>query len=296
MNKNIFSSKVALVALVVLGAAGQSHAQKLVYIEASSEFDNGRPATYAYNAIDGKNQTAWCSGDNPKDERLVFTFDRPVKIDSFGIIGSKLKAGESDPRFARAKELVLFDGTNERSVRFSDLPQLQDLTLAPAPKTSRLVLTIKKAYAGEHKSAPVCIGEVVLKSGSKELTGAVVKKSLRGLIPPARKLLHTWVDLLDGTERTFEFHVDGTFRFSYEPLLDGKPFKASGTWRRTSKRLVLKTRGKTYRMKVALGRVDDGNGQSLQLHLTGDAPNPSMVHPMRPRPVRPPLDDDDDDF
>jgi len=283
----------AAIALCTLVGSVAAQAQSLSFVEASSEFDNGQPATYAFNAVDGKPGTAWCSQDNPADEKLVFTFSKPTTVDTVGLIVGRINASGLHPDYARAKSVTLFDGTLERSINFNDSPEAQVIKLDAPSTTTRLVLTVKKTHAGKDASAPLCISEVMLGSNGRELTGSTVARNVRGLIPPARKLLHTWVDLLDGTERTLRFSVDGTFTFTYEPLLEGKPVRFKGRWRRTTKSVILTVGKKKHVLKATIGRIDNGYGQTLQLHLTGDAPDPSLVHPLVVVPVRPvELDDD----
>ena len=82
--------------LVALLAWAAPSAANIAFVEASSELDEGRPATYGYNLVDGKDTSAWCSQEQPNNEAVMIGFDRRVKITKVGVIVGALKGGKID--------------------------------------------------------------------------------------------------------------------------------------------------------------------------------------------------------
>lgn len=281
------SRGIALIPLAVSLAAGPALADALAYVEASSELDGGRPASYAYNLVDGKETTTWCSRKEPAGEELVFGFLDAVQVTEIGIVVGALKKDGLDKRRQRVKELRLSDGKTERVIRFKDEPGLQLVRLDPPPKGRRLIAEIKSTYPADAEDAPVCVGELQLKRGSRSLTSSdALGKKVRALNTPSRRLLHMWIDEPSAAERTLVFALDGTFRYQYEPLLDGKPVRLKGRWTAGHRSITLEVRGKKHTLKTQLSRIDDGEQQTEQLTLVGDAPHPSLLVDFRPAPSR----------
>jgi hypothetical protein len=265
------------VATVVSPAAlwpGAARADVLAYVEASSELDDGKPSTFAYNLIDGKDTTMWCSKPGPTGGRLVFGFTDVVTINEIGIVVGAVKGGKLDTRRHRAKEIVVSDGRMERILKMKDVAELQVVKLEPPAKARMIVVEIRDTFAGE-PGTPVCLGEVHLK-GSRVFTHGDLSRQVRALPTPARRLLHAWVDQVDAPERSLLFALDGTFIYDYTPLLEGRPVKVRGKWRAGHTSLTLEVGSKSYTMQKRLSKVESGDGTSEQLALSGEGPHPSM--------------------
>jgi hypothetical protein len=262
---------VPFLALALLSAS-QAGAQSLAFVEASSELDDGKPRSYAYNLIDGKDTTAWCSKPNPGTERLVFGFTKRATVSEFGIVVGAIQGGKIDKRRHRAAEVVVSDGQVERILPMKDEPGLQKIKLNPPAKARMLVVEIRGLHDGE-AGTPLCIGEIHLKGG-RVYTGK--GKEVRSLPTPARRLLHSWVDDVGAPERTLIFGLDGKFRYEFTPLMEGKPRTIVGDWRAGSRTVTLEWRGKKYVMKKRLSKIDGDFGETQQMTLQGDAPHSSM--------------------
>jgi len=257
-------------------SAGTAHAGHLAYVEASTELDDGKPRSYAYNLIDGKDTTAWCSKPDPGQETLVFGFTGKEKVTHIGIVVGAIHSGELDKRRKRVKMLYVSDGNVRREIPFKDKPGLQEIKLDPVVNAQRVLIDIAEVYEGTDGTAPVCIGDIVLKSGKRELTGQSIYKTVRSLNTPSRRLLHTWVDEPSAPERTLNFALDGTFTYNFEPLMEGKAAKLRGKWSTAGSWLTLETRGKSYKLKVRRTEIDEGDQKVTQIQLSGDAPDPSL--------------------
>ena len=279
--------KWALLGIIVSTAAGAARAASpLAYVEAAHELDDGRPATSAYNLVDGKPATAWCSKGRPHREEIIFGFKSKQKVTHISVIVGAMRGKELDKRRARPRVLAVTDGSIRREIEIKDTAEPQLIELEPAATANRLLVTVLETRAGATPDAPVCMRELQLRKANRVLTGPEVGKALRGLSTPARRLLHSWVDEPAAPERTLLFSLDGTFTFTYEPLMDGKPVRLKGKWRATKKTVTFEVRGKKTRMKSLLTKLDDGEGQIVtQLRLSGDGPSEAMNFEYQPAPM-----------
>lgn len=268
---------LGVAALFTALAASGARADALAYIEASSELDDGKPASFAYNLVDGKDTTAWCAKPNPAGgDRLVFGFTKPVTISEIGIVVGAVKSGALDKRRHRAREIVVSDGRVERTLKMKDTVEMQKVKLNPPAKGRMLVVEVRQTYAGE-PGTPVCIGEIHLKGG-RNYTGGDLARQVRSLPTPARRLLHAWVDEVSAPERSLTFALDGSFTYDYAPLMEGKPVRMRGKWKAGHRTVTLEFRSKTYHLKKVLSQIDGDEGVSEQLTLSGEGPHPSMNH------------------
>lgn len=271
--RDLLGVAAVVAALVSTGA----HAQALAYIEASSELDDGKPASFAYNLVDGKDTTAWCTKPNPAGEdRLVFGFTKSATISELGMVVGAVKGGKLDKRRHRAREVVISDGRVERIIPMKDTHELQVVKLDPPAKGRMIVVQIRQTYEGE-PGTPLCVGEIHLK-GRRAHTGAELARQVRSLPTPARRMLHSWVDAVDAPERSLQFALDGTFSYDYTPFIEGKPVRLRGKWKASHRALTLEIGSKSYHLKKVLSRIEGENGTSEQLTLSGDGPHPSLNH------------------
>lgn len=272
-------------ALALCGAAPGA-AQNLAFVEVSSELDDGGPATFAYNLVDGREKTAWCSKVNPSGEEIVLGFMEPTSVTGLSIYAGMRKGEALDPTKQRVRMLRLSDGVTQREIKLKDSPELQSVQFDPPAEGRRFLLRIESTWGEGIEAAPVCIGEVVVRSGKRVLTGEGVAPKIRSLNTPGRRLLHLWLDDPSAPERSLRFGLDGTFRYRFEPLLDGDPVSLQGNWFASHGRLTLEVNGKRFHLKSRHSRSDDGERLVEELTLTGSAPDPSMVGTYRAAPRR----------
>lgn len=265
-----------LMSLLVGCAAAPAAATSLAYVESSSELDDGAPATYGYNLVDGNENTAWCSRPGPgsASPEFVFGFAQPVTLKEVGLIAGAIKSGALDKERARARQVALSDGRVEVTLPLRDTAELQHLKLATPVKGRMFVLRIQDTYAGGPGS-PTCMAEVQLR-GAQAYTGGTIGGQVRALPIPARRLLHAWVDEVSAPERSLVLAVDGTFAYDFTPLIEGKPAKLRGRWRANQRTLTLEVGGKSYAMRKVLSEIETEDARGEQLTLSGEGPHPSL--------------------
>ncbi|MFZ9887707.1 MAG: discoidin domain-containing protein [Myxococcota bacterium] len=261
--------------LVVLGAT-PGLAASLAYVEASSEFDDGAPATYGYNLVDGNENTRWCNKPSAMASapEVVFGFAQVVTLKEVAIVAGAIKGGVIDKQRARARQVTLSDGRIEVTLPLRDTAELQTLKLTSPLQARMFVLRVQDTYAGA-PGAPTCVAEVQLR-GAQAYTGGAIGAQVRALPSPARRLLHAWVDEVSAPERSLVLAVDGTFAYDYSPLIEGKPVKVRGRWRANQRTLTLEVAGKTYALSKVLSAIEAEDTRREQLTLSGDAPHASM--------------------
>lgn len=282
-------SKLArTLALVVLALPSAAWAEDIAFVEASSELDDGKPATNAYNAVDGKDTTAWCTKkDDATGAVLSFGFDQAVTVTHIGLVVGAIKGTELDRTTKRARIVYVADVEHRVEAKFKDDATMQILELKPPAKGKRIVVEFPGAYDGA-PDAPLCIGEVLLRHGGTPMTGASVAAKVRALNTPSKRLLHEWLDDVSAPARTLLFNIDGTFTYRFEPLLEGKPAKLRGKWTATNGAVTLTIGEKSWRVETRVTKVDDGDEHTVELVLSGDPPHPSMAGTFRPAPARMP--------
>lgn len=280
-------SKLAPLALFLVVAAMPSAAwaEDIAFVEASSELDDGKPASNAYNAVDGKETTAWCTKKDDGSAVLSFGFDQPVTVTHIGLVVGAIKGTELDKTTKRARIVYVADVEHRVEAKFKDDATMQVLELKPPAKGKHIVMEFPGAYDGA-AGAPLCIGEVLLKNGGTAMTGANVASKVRALNTPSKRLLHEWLDDVSAPARTLLFNIDGTFTYRFEPLLEGKPAKLRGKWTAVDRAVTLTIGEKSWRVETRITKVDDGDEHTVELVMSGDPPHPSMVGTFRPAPTR----------
>lgn len=276
----------AFAPVLALAAAPAAWAEDIAFAEASSELDDGKPATNVYNAVDGKETTAWCTKrEDANTAALSFGFDQPVTVTHIGLVVGAIKGGELDKTTKRARIVYVADVEHRVEAKFKDEASMQILELKPPAKGKRIVVEFPGAYDGA-PNAPLCIGEVLLKNGGTTMTGANVASKVRALNTPSKRLLHEWLDDVSAPQRTLLFNIDGTFNYRFEPLLEGKPYKARGKWTAVDRAITLTIGDKSWRVESRLTKIDDGDEHTVELVVSGDPPHPSMAATYRPAPAR----------
>jgi len=272
---------------VAVGLAGTAHAESPAFIESTSELDDGKPATSMWNVVDDNLGSVWCSSKGEGKQALNFTFEESVTVTHIGLLFPHAKADATavDKTNKRPKMVFVADTEHRVEAKFKDSTELQILELTPPARGRRVVVEFDEAWAGASADAPYCVAEVVLKSKNKELTSELATKA-RAMNTPSRKLLHQWHDDLSAPTRTLIFNVDGTFRYTFVPLLDDlKPAKLRGRWSSGGNSVTLEVNGKSYTLQTRLTKIDDGDAPHTELSLSGDAPHPSMIETFKPAPL-----------
>jgi len=275
-----------LLLVATASASTTALAASPAFIEATSERDGGKPQSSMWNAVDGNPGTVWCSSAPPgRKEALNFTFEEPVVITHLGIV-TATKDGAPDKTVKRARIVYVADVDHRVEAKFKDVPEGQQLELTPPAKGKRIVIEFEEPYLAEGSdNGALCVAEITLKAKGKDLTDGLGQKA-RGVNTPARKLLHQWHDDISAPMRTLIFNVDGTFSYTYVPLLDdAKPAKVKGRWAATAGSVTLETGGKSYKLNTRLSAVDTGEGASSVLTLEGTAPHQSMTGDFNPAPL-----------
>lgn len=271
-----------------LAASGSALANTPAFLEATSELDDGKPATAMWNVADDNVGTVWCSSKTTSGKQAInFTFEEPVTVSHLGLLFGRSKADANvvDKANKRPKIVYVADTEHRVEAKFKDTTEMQVLELTPPAKGRRVVVEFDDAWPGASDDAPICVAEVVLKAKNKELTSELSAKA-RAMNTPARKLLHSWHDDLSAPTRTLLFNVDGTFKYTFTPLLDDqKPAKVKGKWTAGGSTVTLEVGGKSYTLQTRFTKIDDGDDHYTQLSLSGDAPHESMIETFKPAPI-----------
>jgi hypothetical protein len=267
-------------------AGPRAEASPIAFAEATSELDEGRPATSLWNLTDDNDATVWCSRRDPSGrEAISFTFDEPVAISAVGLVLPSGKEGTTDKNVRRPRVVIVADVAHRVEVRLKDVTALQLVELPEPAKGRRVVVEIVDSYPGAHPDAPVCAAGVALRDKARELTGNTAARA-RGLSTAARRMLREWHDDVSAPSRTLTFSVDGSFSYTYAPLLeDAPPVRLKGRWTADARSVTLDVKGRTYVLKTQLTKVATDQGQSVELALQGDAPDASMRATYRPAPL-----------
>ena len=286
-----FAVALALVVGAGLGAAParagtKAEASPIAFVEVTSELDEGRPATSMWNLTDDNDGTVWCSRKNATGkEAISFTFDGAVSVSGVGMVLPLGKEGATDRSVRRPKVIVVSDVEHRVEVRLKDVTIMQVLELPEPAKGRRIVIEVIDTFPGASEDAPICVAGVGLRDKARELTGNTASRA-RGLNTPSRKLLHEWHDDISAPSRTLMFSVDGSFIYTFAPILEDKPpVRLKGKWIGDASSVVLDVKGKSYLLKTQLTKVASEEGNSVELALVGDAPDPSMVATFRPAPL-----------
>lgn len=288
---SVLHAAAAVVLLVTFTAASanagtKSEPSPIAFVEVTSELDEGRPATSMWNLTDDNDGTVWCSrkGATGK-EAISFTFDGAVSVSGVGMVLPLGKDGATDKSMRRPKVIVVSDVEHRVEVRLKDVTIMQVLELPEPAKGRRIVIEIIETFPGASDDAPICAAGVGLRDKARELTGNTASRA-RSLNTPSRKLLHEWHDDVSAPSRTLLFNVDGTFTYTYAPILEDKPpVRLKGKWIGDASSVVLDVKGRSYLLKTQLTKVASEQGNTVELALVGDAPDASMVATYRPAPL-----------
>jgi hypothetical protein len=219
-------------ALAAPSAPGYAQAED--YLE-----KDAHPERYApLNLLDGRDTTAWCTAGSAATP-VIIGFKESVTVDEVRVYTGDGTNRESFKAHARAHKLTLTSVDAARSLKVEDKRGLQAVPLSPPLSGARFTLEVVDRFPGTQEGAPVCVTDVVLYSGGKPLNGPALATRFKydaHLAP----LLGTWFGGHEGApERFLSFYVDGTWRFSLEPLEGGEPSSATGGYSVSGTRLTL---------------------------------------------------------
>jgi hypothetical protein len=272
---------------VVVGFFAFSSRAEVAFLESSSELDDGKAASSMWNAVDGNGNNAWCAKKDDQTPYLSFGFEESVTVTQIGlVVGALTKDGALDKSKKRARVIVIGDTEHRVEANFKDDAAPQTLEITPPVKGKRIVVDFTKFFDGATPDAPLCITELSLKNKGTDLTGASLAAKVHALNASEKKLLHRWLDDVSATTRTLTLSVDGTFSFIFEPLMEGKPAKVRGKWRAGASSITFTIGDKSWLMGSRVTKVDEADGATVELTLTGDAPTPSMAATYRPAPAK----------
>lgn len=253
-----------------------AHADKSVpgavsWLLASSAENGDAPSTWAWNAVDGKPTTAWCSKGGDVGERLVLGFHRPETITHISIQGGAVNSHGVDRKHARVKELEINDGVEKRTLSLEDGGEGRVLEISPPMQARQLSFIVREVYPAEGGEGGVCIGDILLKSGNQPLTGDAVGRAVRSAPRTHLPLLGPWLDNPSAPERVLTFNLDGTFTWRFDPIMEGKPSQLAGQWDVAGGRITLKLKGghKPVVLKFARDRMAGKSGTFDTLTLEG---------------------------
>ncbi|MFH1810793.1 MAG: hypothetical protein ABIJ09_18770 [Pseudomonadota bacterium] len=249
---------------------GPVWAGEVAYVDwTRAESDDLKHSGYA--AFDGDESTAWCSGPDGVGDVLTLGFIGTQKVDEIGVIVGLLAKGELDKNSSRLRELEVSDGKTKQILVFKDKPTVQSIKIQPAQDSQRMTFSVANVFAGERRSSPVCITEIVLRHKGRALTGDVLKANIRGLNSTRQPLVHLWVDQPGAPERYLTLGMDGTFLWVHAPILEGKRVRLQGTWSASANKITFKaSSGKSGTVTYRMDRVADGDNVFSQLVLEGE--------------------------
>lgn len=237
-------SGVVLLALSVMWGR-IALAEPLAYVRTSSQHDRtGSAATYhPLNLLDEDPATIWCEGAEGLGEReeVRFFFKGKTRIDRIAITPA-LGSGRL------IQELRITDEINTVRVELGE-SQI-DQNLKRPLNGSTIVLSITKV-GGPNKESKLsddvaCIADVLLYQG-KRLFGGKKKDTKLRYDAMRDKVLGRWNgEPFGAPERFILFSLDGTWEWTFAPLISGKRMKLAGEYRFRGNRLLMR-KGETGR-------------------------------------------------
>jgi len=172
---------------------------------------------------------------------------------------------------ARMRKLTLTSVDAARSVTVEDKRGLQAVRLSQPLPGARFILEVVARFPGASDEAPVCITDLVFYSGGKALNGTWLASRLKynARLAP---LLGTWFGGLEGAPEGFlSFYLDGTYRYTREPLEGGGPTSVTGTYTLSGTRLSLEV-PKRGRVTLRLQKGGDEGARLPEASLTVEGP------------------------
>ena len=222
------------------------------------------------NLLDGRDTTAWCAtGEDPAP--ITVGFKDAVTVDEVRIYTGDGSDRAAFKAHARMRKLTLTSVDAARSVTVEDKRGLQAVRLSQPLPGARFILEVVARFPGASDEAPVCITDLVFYSGGKALNGTWLASRLKynARLAP---LLGTWFGGLEGAPEGFlSFYLDGTYRYTREPLEGGGPTSVTGTYTLSGTRLSLEV-PKRGRVTLRLQKGGDEGARLPEASLTVEGP------------------------
>ncbi len=245
VERGAMRNRALIIALCLLGTARTAAADSLAYVRASSQYAGDKnPATYhPINLLDDDPTTTWCAGGDGLGEgqEIRFYFKESQRIDRVVITPTPLSG-------RRVTGVKVSDGTNAINIELNDIIAQQPLK-RPMAGTTFVVSISQVSEAQKGSVLPdnvACLADVLLFFKNKPFGGRTNAEKLK-YDPHRDKLLGRWNGApLGASERFLTFALDGSWDWSFIPILGGKNEKMAGEYRFRGNRLLMR-RGETGR-------------------------------------------------
>lgn len=230
---------IAFAAVTWAGLAAQAAAPAdapLAYAHASSQFDaeNNGTRFHPLNLIDRDPNTLWCEGkENASGQGVEFFFKSSQIVDRVVVLATA-RSGR------RIESLRLSD--NQSVIRVAITPDSTDAHLNnPLHGTSVTVAIDHLGVANPNTdlgAEVACLAEVQLYHGDELLTPNSDRVTMDGI---ANYVVGEWnAEPLGAPERHLVFALDGSWTWTYTPLLGGSSKEVSGTYKFHNQKLLMR--------------------------------------------------------
>lgn len=248
------NAKKTLVAGLLLGVASTAQGDTLAYVRATSQLQPGESTYHPVNVLDNDPATIWCEGAESvgDGEELRISFKRPQRIDRL-LVGPTPKSGQ------RVVEVEISDGYSRARVHLEDAYVEQ--RVSPPMQSPTYTITITKV-AGPNPSSDAlgkgvaCLADVILYWKNRPFGGRADPATFR-YNKYQDRVLGVWNGgPLGAPEKKLAFALDGTWTWSYDPLMGGKSRRMNGEYRFRGDRLLMR-RGETGRWSDMQFKIRD---------------------------------------
>ncbi|MBI5511508.1 MAG: hypothetical protein HY903_22355 [Deltaproteobacteria bacterium] len=243
--KSGLSKKLPLLVGLSLLVARVGLADTLAYVRASSQYlaEKAPAAYHPLNLLDDDPATVWCEGidGTGEGEEIRFYFKEAQKVDRVVVTPT--------PETGRRVSIVrLSDGTNNVNIELADSIEQQPLKrpLSGTTYTLTVVQVAEPQRESKLDKSVACLADVLLYFKNKPFGG---KTSPDKLKYDARRdqILGRWSgEPLGAPERFMIFAIDGTWDWTFVPMLGGKSSRVTGEYRFRGDRLLMR-KGETGR-------------------------------------------------
>ncbi|RKG78260.1 discoidin domain-containing protein [Corallococcus sp. CA049B] len=260
-----------LVSPTVLAAApaAPGYAQAEAWLEKEARPDHYVPL----NLLDGRDTTVWCA-EGEKPSHVFIGFKEPVTLDEVRVYTGDGTSRDAFKANGRVRKFTLTSVDASRSVTVQDKRGLQAVPLSQPLFGARFILEVADRFPGAKEDSPVCLTDLVLYSGGKPLNGPALATRYKydARVAP---LVGTWFGGHEGApERFLSFFVDGTWRFSLEPLETPEPTTVvSGTYTVSGNKVTLDI-PKKGKVTARFERTSPGEGPKAAAALSLDGTLP----------------------
>jgi hypothetical protein len=257
-----FGMRIA-VSLVLTPWAGPAAADTLAYVRTSSqlESDTVRQRYHPLNLLDDDASTMWCEGAEGlgEGEEIRFYFKKAQRIDRI-IVGPAAATGRLILR------VRVSDGVNSIRIDLSDI-YAERLLKRPLSGSSYTVSIEQVGGPNEGSrlgNDVACLSEVLLYWKKRPFGGRTPTSKLK-YNKYRDRILGRWSgEPMGAPEKFLVFGLDGTWEWSFVPLLGGRSERMTGEYRFRGGRLLMR-RGET-------GRWADMGFRYRRVEVDPDAP------------------------